>query len=39
MKDATIEEDIEKEIEGRSIIEDRERLGLSEKMKKEREIY
>ena len=39
MRDATIEEDIEKEIEGRSIIEDIERLGLSEKMKKEREIY
>ena len=39
IKDATIEEDIDNEIEGRSMIEDIERLELSEKMKKEREIY
>lgn len=39
MRNATIEEDIANEIEGRSIIEDIERLELLEKMKKEREIY
>ena len=39
MKDATIEKDIDNEIDGRSMIEDIERLELSEKMKKEREIY
>ena len=39
MKDATIEEDIDNEIDGRSMIEDIERLELLEKMKKEREIY
>ena len=39
MRDATIEEDIDNEIYGRSMIEDIERLELLEKMKKEREIY
>ena len=37
MKDATIEEDIENAIEGRSVIEDIKRLELLEKMKKEKQ--
>ena len=39
MKDATIEEDIDNEIDGRSMIEDIERLELLNKIKEEREIH